>query len=107
MKTRMFAFAVLLIASGLAAPAAAQQAQDDTATTTVAPKADPAAAARADDERMICERVKVIGSHKVERVCKTAAQRREEREGAKYQSGKAATDRMMQSRNACADVSCR
>lgn len=34
---------------------------------------------KAEDERMVCEKTKPIGSHRPERVCKTVAQRREER----------------------------
>ncbi|HEY0504900.1 MAG TPA: hypothetical protein VGD42_15565 [Lysobacter sp.] len=102
MKTRTLAFAVLAMVVGLAAPAAAQEASGGPAAT-------PAVAATQDgtgDDRLVCERAKVIGSNKVERVCKTVRQRREEREGAKYQAGKQATDRMMQSRGMCASASC-
>ncbi|MFC3551381.1 hypothetical protein ACFOLC_10205 [Lysobacter cavernae] len=38
---------------------------------------------QAEDGRMICERVKPVGSNRTERVCKTAKQRREEREAAR------------------------
>ncbi len=37
----------------------------------------------ADDERMVCERVRVIGSNMKERVCMTVAQRREATERAR------------------------
>jgi len=39
-----------------------------------------AQAARSDEEKLICERVRPIGSNRVERVCKTASQRRKEQE---------------------------
>ncbi len=97
MKTRMFALAVLALCC-ISAPVAARQASDTTAVANDA--------ARAADERMVCERRKVIGSNKVERICKTAKQWREEREGAQYQAGKQATQRMMQSGNVCADARC-
>lgn len=38
---------------------------------------------RADDERMVCERVRVIGSNMKERVCMTVAQKREAGERAR------------------------
>lgn len=47
-----------------------------------------------DDERMICERRPVLGSTRKERICKTAAQWREQREAARN---------MMDSRGACMD----
>ena len=107
MKTRTFALAALVIIAGLAVPAAARQASDDSATTTAATTPNQGdGATRADDERMVCERVKVIGSNKVERICKTARQRREEREGAKYRAGQQSSDRMMQSRSVCANTRC-
>lgn len=37
----------------------------------------------ADDERMVCERRQVLGSNRKERVCRTAAQIRAERESAR------------------------
>lgn len=36
-----------------------------------------------DDERMVCERVKTVGSNRIQRVCKTVAQREYEREQAR------------------------
>lgn len=38
---------------------------------------------RADDERMVCKRVRVIGSNMKERVCMTVAQKREATERAR------------------------
>lgn len=38
---------------------------------------------RASDERLVCERRRVLGSNRKERVCKTVAQLREEREAAR------------------------
>ncbi len=40
-------------------------------------------AKQAADERLVCERTKAIGSNRTERVCKSARQRREERETAR------------------------
>lgn len=37
---------------------------------------------KAEDERMICERTRRVGSHRTENICKTVAQRRAERESA-------------------------
>lgn len=51
-------------------------------------------AGKTDDDRLVCERVRSIGSNRIERVCKTVAQRREERE-----LGKQNADRAMQGRN--------
>ena len=45
----------------------------------------------AEDERMICKREKPTGSNRMQSVCKTVAQRREEREN---------SERMMNDRNA-------
>ncbi len=42
----------------------------------------------AEDDRMVCERVKRTGSNRPERVCKTVAQRRAEREDAVRDLGK-------------------
>jgi hypothetical protein len=50
----------------------------------------------ADDERMVCERRKTIGSNRRERVCMTAAQMREQRE---------ATRDNLDRRGICADCS--
>ena len=49
---------------------------------------------KAEDERMVCERRTVLGSNRKERVCKTAAQIRIEREAARDQ---------VDSRGICAD----
>lgn len=42
-----------------------------------------AAINQADDDRLVCERRKTLGSNRKERVCKTVAQMREERERAR------------------------
>lgn len=42
-----------------------------------------AAINKADDERLVCERRAVLGSTRKERVCKTVAQMRDEREAAR------------------------
>ena len=49
---------------------------------------------RAEDERMVCERRRILGSNRKERVCKTVAQLREEREAARS---------VMESRGTCID----
>lgn len=49
---------------------------------------------RAEDERMVCERRRILGSNRKERVCKTVAQLREEREAARS---------VMDSRGTCID----
>ncbi len=52
---------------------------------------------RAEDERMVCEYRKAIGSNRKERVCKTVAQRRKEQEEARSMMGRATR---------CGTVSC-
>lgn len=42
-----------------------------------------AAVTKADDERKVCQRVKTIGSNRVQVVCTTVAEQRRQREGAK------------------------
>lgn len=42
-----------------------------------------AAVTKAEDERMVCEYVKVTGSHRLKSVCMTAKQQREHRENAR------------------------
>ncbi len=55
---------------------------------------------RAEDERMVCERVRPTGSNRAQRVCKTVAQRREEAEAARMaQAAKSST-------NARCDTAC-
>ena len=70
--------AVLLFAAGIAHAGDSQQPAPASTTATEAgvPATD-------DDERMVCERRKVLGSNRPERVCKTVAQRREEKERAR------------------------
>lgn len=65
----------------LAGTAHAGDSQEPTPASTTATEAG--AAATDDDERMVCERRKVLGSNRPERVCKTVAQRREEKERAR------------------------
>lgn len=104
MKTCMLALAVL--ASLCATPAMARESTAATAPAQEQAKPQESQVAEADEERLICERVKSTGSHKVERVCKTAKQRAEERESAKTRAGQQATDRMMQTRSICASPQC-
>lgn len=47
---------------------------------------------RADDARMVCERVRVIGSNMKERVCMTVAQRREATERARDEMTRSQSD---------------
>ncbi|RPE76997.1 hypothetical protein EDC50_2250 [Vulcaniibacterium tengchongense] len=42
---------------------------------------------QAEDERMVCERHKPVGSNRLQTVCKTVAQRRAEREAASTRGG--------------------
>jgi len=58
-----------------AAPAAA--------LTSTAGGKPVAAAAAVDEEAMVCERVKELGSTRLKKVCKTVAQREREREAAR------------------------
>lgn len=52
-------------------------------------------AGKQDDDRLVCERIRTTGSNRVERVCKTVAQRRAEKEASKNNA-----DQMLQSRAA-------
>lgn len=54
---------------------------------------------RARDSRMVCERIKRVGSNRVERVCKTVAQRDRERE-------EALDSPMLRQLNTCAGGRC-
>lgn len=54
-------------------------------------------------ERLICERVRSMGSNRVERVCRTAAQRQAERESVRNKAG---VDRTLEQRNVCANDLC-
>ncbi|MBW8811122.1 MAG: hypothetical protein JF591_20410, partial [Lysobacter sp.] len=51
-------------------------------------------AGKTDDDRLVCERVRTVGSNRVERICKTVVQRREEKK-----SNKDSADRALQNRN--------
>jgi len=51
-------------------------------------------AGKSDDDRLVCERVRTIGSNRVERVCKTVAQRRDDKKNSKDN-----VDRALQNRN--------
>lgn len=57
-------------------------ARDDQTTAINTLEWIKAAITRAEDERLVCERVKLVGSNRSTRVCKTVAQRRQEREEA-------------------------
>lgn len=92
----MFASVILAAALSAATVAAAQETAPVEASEA-APERDPG-------ERMICERVKAIGSNKVERVCKTAAQRAAERDSSR--ASRENMNRTMEQRNVCASASC-
>lgn len=57
-------------------------ARDDQTTAINTLEWIKAAITRAEDERLVCERVKLVGSNRPSRVCKTVAERRQEREEA-------------------------
>ena len=65
-----------------------------------------AAPQRSGEERLVCERVKAMGSNRVERVCKTVAQRQAERDSARNRANKSGVDRALEQRNVCANASC-
>lgn len=93
MKTCMPALA--LVAALFAAPAFA----NDPSDTKPPAKADDVAAQKdASEDRMVCHRVRATGTNKVERVCKTAKQRAEERDSDKANADRDAAERMMRTR---------
>jgi hypothetical protein len=57
-------------------------ARDDQTTAINTLEWIKAAITRAEDERLVCERVKLVGSNRPTRICKTVAERRKEREEA-------------------------
>jgi hypothetical protein len=57
-------------------------ARDDQTTAINTLEWIKAAITRAEDERLVCERVKLVGSNRPSRICKTVAERRQEREEA-------------------------
>ena len=65
-----------------------------------------AAPKQATEERVVCERVKSMGSNRVERVCRTVAQRQADRDSGRSRAGKQAVDRALQQRNVCANATC-
>lgn len=71
------------------------QVSDDLAWIEAAPK-------QSAEERVVCERVKSMGSNRVERVCRTVAQRRADRDRADKRS----IDRALEQRNVCANATC-
>ncbi|BDU15353.1 hypothetical protein [Lysobacter auxotrophicus] len=95
MKTSMLVLA--LGAALFAAPAIANDPSEPQAPV----KADEPAAAKpveSPEDRMVCERIRATGSNKVERVCKTAKQRAEERNSEKANADRDAAERMMRTR---------
>lgn len=71
------------------------QVGDDLAWIEAAPK-------QSAEERVVCERVKSMGSNRVERVCRTVAQRKADRDRADKRS----IDRALEQRNVCANATC-
>ncbi|RPE79696.1 hypothetical protein [Vulcaniibacterium tengchongense] len=72
---------LLLSISLLASVSAlAQQAGAGEAAAAAGDRSE--ATARAQEERLVCQRVKKIGSNRIERVCKTEAQSQKESEEA-------------------------
>ncbi|MCH6482776.1 hypothetical protein MMG85_04255 [Pseudoxanthomonas sp. LH2527] len=57
-------------------------ARDDQTTAINTLEWIKSAITRAEDERLVCERVKLVGSNRPTRICKTVAERRKEREEA-------------------------
>ncbi len=53
-------------------------------------------AGKNDDDRLVCERVRRTGSNRVERVCKTVGQRRQEREESKRDADRAMQQRALE-----------
>jgi len=88
MKTCMRAFALSAVL--FAAPAIANEPSD----TPVPVQAEAPVAKKKADERLVCERIRATGSNKVERVCKTAAQREEERNSDKSRNSREAAEQM-------------
>ena len=69
-----------------------------TVAQRIVPASSPAAAptlaaATSDQDKLICERIKEIGSNRHKRVCKTMAQREREREAARNAVDKGSRDR--------------
>jgi hypothetical protein len=98
MTTRMLTLAMLALTC-VATPVAARQTANDTPAPAVA--AGSSEAARASEERMVCERRKVVGSNKVERICKTASQWKQDREEAKR-----ASERLLPTGSPCTSDLC-
>jgi hypothetical protein len=89
------ALAALSFACGTAmaqqpAPQQAQPADPATATAATAPAKDA-------EERLVCRRIKPIGSNRAERICKTASQWRQEQDAA-VRDGNMANDPMLRNR---------
>lgn len=61
--------------------------------TATAPAATPVAAKAAEEDKMVCERVKELGSTRLKRVCKTMSQREREREAARDASSRRSIER--------------
>lgn len=61
-------------------------------------------AGKTDDDRLVCERVRTTGSNRVERICKTVAQRREEKEQNKNNADRALQNRTL---SPCGPDGCR
>ena len=66
----------------VAMPAATAPATVPASASPASPAA-PVVVAKADDDTLVCERVKELGSTRLKRVCKTIGQREREREAAR------------------------
>lgn len=88
MRSMMVAAAFALV--GGLSPVSADETAAPSATPSVTPApVAPAPAKPSDDEeRMICRAERTIGSNRMTRVCRTAAQIEREREAARSQMGK-------------------
>lgn len=85
------ALAALFFTSAAMAQQPVQDAQPaDSAVAATAP-------AKSAEDRLVCRRIKPIGSNRAERICKTASQWRQEQDAA-VREGNMANDPMQRSR---------
>lgn len=93
MRMRTFLVALTFAFAGMVSHASASDAPVETAAPAAAPPATttppPAAKPVSDEDRMICKAERTVGSNRVQRVCRSAAQVQREREAARSELGKA------------------
>lgn len=90
MRMHAFLAALAFGFGGLPAAASAGDTQAAAPTPPAARAATPRVAKpESDDERMVCKAERTIGSNRVQRVCRSAAQIEREREAARSQLDKA------------------